>query len=63
MKKLIITEKTLVVGIDVGSETHYAGALDRRGYEYSKKGFAFRNDEAVFVTFREWMHQFTEMHG
>ena len=25
-----ITEKTLVLGIDVGSETHYARALDRK---------------------------------
>ena len=26
-----ITEKTLVLGIDVGSETHYARAFDYRG--------------------------------
>ena len=32
-----ITEKTLVVGIDVGSEMHYARAFDHRGIEYSKK--------------------------
>ena len=32
-----ITEKTLVLGIDVGSETHYARAFDYRGIEYSKK--------------------------
>ena len=35
-----ITEKTLIVGIDVGSETHYARAFDWRNYEYSKKPFA-----------------------
>ena len=34
-----ITEKTLVLGIDVGSETHYARAFDHRGIEYSKKPF------------------------
>ena len=43
-----ITEKTLIVGIDVGSETHYAKAFNRRNYEYSKKPFAFCNDEAGF---------------
>lgn len=32
-----ITEKTLVLGIDVGNETHYARAFDYRGIEYSKK--------------------------
>lgn len=30
-----ITEKTLIVGIDVGSVTHYARAFDWRNYEYS----------------------------
>ena len=29
-----ITEKTLIVGIDVGSETHYARAFSWRNYEY-----------------------------
>ena len=33
-----ITEKTLIIGIDVGSETHYARAFDWRNYEYSRKG-------------------------
>ena len=32
-----ITEKTLVLGIDVVSEMHYARAFDYRGIEYSKK--------------------------
>ena len=50
-----IKEKTLVVGIDVGSETHYARAFDWRGYEYSKKAFSFSNTEAGFVSFLEWM--------
>ena len=40
-----ITEKTLVLGIDVGSETHYARAFDYRGIEYSKKPFKFSNTE------------------
>ena len=41
-----ITEKTSVLGIDVGSETHYARAFDYRGIEYSKKPFKFSNTEA-----------------
>ncbi len=47
-----ITEKTLIVGIDVGSETHYARAFNWRNYEYSKKPFAFNNDEAGFAHLR-----------
>lgn len=58
-----ITEKTLVVGIDIGSETHYARAFDWRGYEYSKKAFAFSNTEAGFLSFRAWIQEFTEKQG
>ena len=36
-----ITEKTLIVCIDVGSETHFARAFDWRNYEYSRKPFKF----------------------
>ena len=32
-----ITEKTLIIGIDVGSETHFARAFNWRGYEFSRK--------------------------
>ena len=38
-----ITEKTLIVGIDVGSETHFARAFDWRNYEYTKKPLEFSN--------------------
>ena len=58
-----ITEKTLIVGIDVGSETHYARAFDWRNYEYSKKPFAFNNDEAGFAAFKAWMEDIAEKHG
>ena len=42
-----VSEETLVVGIDIGSETHYARAFDWRGIEYSKKPLKFNNDEAA----------------
>ena len=58
-----ITEKTLIVGIDVGSETHYARAFGWRNYEYSKKPFAFSNDEAGFSSFKDWMDDIAEKHG
>ena len=57
-----ITEKTLVVGIDVGSQVHYARAFDWRNFEYSKKVFAFSNDEEVFMAFMNWMNEITERH-
>ena len=58
-----ITEKTLVVGIDVGSETHFARAFDWRNYEYSKKPFQFSNDEQGFEAFLTWITQLAEKHG
>ena len=58
-----ITEKTLIVGIDVGSETHFARAFDWRNYEFSKKPIAFSNNEAGFMTFKAWMKDIAEKHG
>lgn len=58
-----ISEKTLIVGIDVGSETHYARIFDWRQYEYSKKPFAFSNDENGFVSFNEWVDDFKVKNG
>jgi len=58
-----ITEKTLVVGIDIGSETHFARAFDWRGYEYSKKAFMFSNTEAGFASFQEWIEGMAMTNG
>ena len=58
-----ITEKTLIVGIDVGSETHFARAFDWRNYEYSKKSLEFSNNEAGFVTFKAWVEEMAKKHG
>ena len=58
-----ITEKTLIVGIDVGSETHYARAFDWRNYEYTKKPLEFSNNEAGFQTLKAWMEELAGKHG
>lgn len=58
-----ITEKTLIIGIDIGSETHYARAFDWRNYEYSKKPFSFNNDEEGFEAFGSWINEIAEKHG
>ena len=50
-----VTENTLVVGIDVGSEFHYARAFDWRGIEFSKKPFKFSNTEPGFTEFKAWI--------
>ncbi len=58
-----ITEKTLIVGIDVGSGTHYARAFDWRNYEYSRKPLEFSNTEAGFQTLKSWMEELAGKHG
>lgn len=58
-----ITENTLIVGIDVGSETHFARAFDWRNFEYTRKPLEFSNTEAGFQTFKAWMEEIAEKHG
>ena len=58
-----ITEKTLVIGIDVGSETHFARAFNWRGYEFSRKPLEFGNTEEGFETLRTWIMELKEKHG
>ena len=58
-----ITEKTLIIGIDVGSETHFARAFDWRGYEFSRKPLGFSNTGEGFETFRAWIDELKEKHG
>ncbi len=58
-----ITEKTLIIGIDVGSETHFARAFSWRGYEFSRKPLEFSNSEEGFETFRTWIEELKEKKG
>ena len=52
----------MIVGIYVGSKTHYARAFDWRNYEYSKKPLEFSNTEAGFLTLKAWMEYIAEKH-
>ena len=58
-----ITEKTLIVGIDVGSETHYARAFSWRGFEYSRKPLEFSNSEEGFETLKAWIEDLKKKRG
>ena len=58
-----ITEKTMIIGIDVGSETHFARAFNWRGYEFSRKPLEFSNTEEGFETFRIWIEELKDKHG
>ena len=58
-----ITEKTLIVGIDVGSETHYARVFDWRNFEFTRKPLVFSNTQAGFLTFKAWIEEIQEKNG
>lgn len=50
-----VTEKTLVLGIDIGSEMHFVRAFDYRGRELTKKIFKFSCSKEGFNSFSEWL--------
>lgn len=50
-----VTDESLVVGIDIGSEQHYARAFTNRAIEVSRKAFSFTNSGAWFQQFGEWV--------
>ena len=45
----------MVVGIDVGSESHYARAFVWRGIVFSRKPFKLRNTEPGLEEFKAWI--------
>lgn len=51
-----VSESTISVGVDIGSEMNFARAFDWRGIELTKKVFRFGNDLEGFTAFLEWMN-------
>ncbi len=51
-----VTDKTLVVGVDIGSDKHFARAILARGFEVSKKPFEFANTSDGFEKFVNWSY-------
>ena len=49
-----VTDSTMVVGVDIGSQIHYARAFDNRGRELTKRIFSFHNDLEGFNSFNLW---------
>ena len=58
-----ITEKTLIVGIDIASELQYARAFDWRGIELSKKAVSFYNTLEGFEGFAGWIKGLQEQYS
>jgi len=58
-----VTEKTLVIGVDIAKMTHYARAFNYRGQEIHdgyRKVLKFRNDSEGFGEFAEWIKTLME---
>jgi transposase len=53
-KILQVTEKTLVIGIDIAKETHYCRAFNFRGLEFGKV-YTFNNNLVGFDNFKKWV--------
>ena len=54
-KLSFISDDMLIVGCDIGSETHYIRAIDVRGRELSKGAFEFSNTAEGFENARAWV--------
>ena len=54
-----VTEATLIVGVDIGSETNFARAFNWRGQELSKKVFHFSNSLEGFQSFLAYLNTYT----
>lgn len=62
-KLTFISDNMLIVGCDIGSETHYARAIDTRGRELSKSAFPFSNSLEGFQSAKEWAVKLAAAHN
>lgn len=61
-KILQIKSETLIVGVDIGSEIHYARAFDGRGVELGRLQ-TFQNSAEGFKKFEQWLNDLQKKHG
>ena len=62
-KLTFISDDMLILGCDIGSETHYIRAIDTRGRELSKDAFPFSNDAEGFQSAKAWAMRIAAEHG
>lgn len=53
-KLSFVSDDMLILGCDVGSDTHYVRAIDTRGRELSKSAFPFSNTLEGFQSMMDW---------
>ena len=62
-KLTFISDDMLILGCDIGSETHYMRAIYTRGRELSKDAFPFNNNAEGFNSAKAWAMQIAAEHG
>jgi len=62
-KLTFICDDMLILGCDIGSEIHYARAIDTRGRELSKSAFSFSNSLEGFESAKEWAVTIAAQHS
>lgn len=62
-KLSFISDDMLILGCDVGSETHYLRAIDTKGRELSKSAYSFRNNCEGFQSAKEWAVELAAKNG
>ncbi|MFD1040506.1 IS110 family transposase [Virgibacillus byunsanensis] len=60
-KILQLTDKTLIIGVDIAKQTHVARAQDFRGVQFGKPLY-LENSMEGFQTFNHWMNELTAQH-
>ena len=62
-KLTFISDDMLILGCDIGSETHYVRAIDTRGRELSKDAFQFTNSAEGFQSAKVWAVRLAAEHN
>lgn len=62
-KLTFISDDMLILGCDIGSETHYVRAIDYRRQELSKTAFPFSNSEEGFRSAKAWAMELAAANG
>lgn len=62
-KLTFISDDMLILGCDIGSETHYVRAIDTRGREFSKSAFPFSNTLEGFQSAKDWAIKIAAANG
>lgn len=57
-----VTETTIVIGVDIASEVHWARAFGWRGLELGK-AIQFENSTEGFVSFQSWVSELSAKAG